>query len=56
MTKKDFELLARYINAVPEHDRAQAVEVLRAVMKACEVSNPRFDRVKFMLACGIVLD
>ena len=56
MTKQDFEAIARRINAVPERDRAQSIEVLRAIMEACAASNPRFDRQRFMLACGIVLD
>lgn len=56
MTKKDFEAIAQLIRPTADPDNPVEVEVIRnlaermAAMFARE--NPRFDRNKFMQACG----
>ena len=51
MSKKHFELLARYIDAILDpHARLQAAT---AVASACKEANPRFDSDRFFWACGV---
>jgi len=51
MTKKHFELLARYIDAILDpHARLQAAT---AVASACREANSRFDMDRFFYACGV---
>ena len=51
MSKKHFELLARYIDAILDpHARLQAAV---AVASACREANPRFDTDRFFYACGV---
>lgn len=51
MTKRHFELLARYISGIMDpHARLQAAI---AVASASKEANPRFDEQRFYRACGI---
>ena len=51
MSKKHFELLAKYINSIMDpHARLQAAT---AVASACKQANSRFDPDKFFKACNI---
>jgi len=46
MSKKHFELLAKYINSIMDpHARLQAAV---AVASACKVANDRFDQDRFL--------
>ena len=59
MTKKDFEALAAALRAAKptvhkDTDRYQAwASAISAVADACQASNPRFDRDKFLRACDL---
>ena len=51
MTKKHFELLVKYINAIMDpHARLQAA---CAVASACAQANSRFDTDRFFRACNV---
>ena len=52
MTRKHFELLARSVanDPSPKHDR---VKVANFLANFCETVNARFDRDRFMTACGL---
>ena len=51
MSKKHFELLAKYISSImSDHARLQAAV---AVASACAEANPRFDTDRFFAACGV---
>jgi hypothetical protein len=51
MSKKHFELLAKYINSIMDpHARLQAAI---AVASACKEANQRFDQDRFFSACCI---
>ena len=51
MTKKHFEALARQIsNILDPHVRLNAAV---AVAAACRECNPRFNIVRFYVACGV---
>ena len=51
MSKKHFELLAKYIQSILDpHCRLQAAV---AVASACREANPRFDEQRFFAACGV---
>ena len=51
MSKKHFELLARYIHSIMDpHARLQAAV---AVASACAEANSRFDTDRFYSACGV---
>lgn len=68
MTRKDYELIARQVAKVrlntymdENHARADAqllatAEVAANLARALQQDNPRFDAVKFLLACGIARD
>lgn len=57
MTRKDYRKIAGAIRAAREVNNANAVMDVMAVIEAiCNVlarDNPRFDREKFLAACGI---
>ncbi len=56
MTRKHFEALAHELKIQkPETDlgRAQWEYDCRAVANACAASNGRFDRGRFLRACGV---
>lgn len=50
MTKKHFEIAAKTIAAMPESERLMHAE---AWIKVCAADNPRFDKKRFLAACGI---
>jgi hypothetical protein len=51
MSKKHFELLAKYISSMIEpHCRLNAAV---AVASACREANSRFDEQRFFAACGV---
>lgn len=51
MSKKHFELLAKYIDSIMDpHARLQAAV---AVASACREANSRFDADRFFYACGV---
>ena len=51
MSRKHYEALAQEIRLIPEFDIRLAAA--RAVIKACEMFNPRFNREIFYTACGL---
>jgi hypothetical protein len=58
MTKKDYELIASSIEAVyndKDLDKYKAgiSEVAYNIAEGLQYDNPRFDRNKFLKACGI---
>ena len=57
MTKKHFEMIARSLRAAADHTTAKGRDgiVVSAAMLANEfqIANPRFDRARFMEACGL---
>lgn len=56
MTKKHFEAIARVLNAEQSDKTGEARDALRdvAIRLAAQfnMDNPRFDRDKFLTACG----
>lgn len=58
MTRKDYELIARAIRRSADADRSTlrlaAIETV-AVLLAVDLAegNPRFDRARFLAACGV---
>ena len=62
MTKKDYEAIARIINCVYDNtslsDYARGVRATQHVIAnqlsdVMQADNPRFDRVRFLKACGV---
>lgn len=63
MTRQDFEVIAQSIkrtvdvakaNSAADQSRIEGVKMaVNAVSDACAASNPRFDRARFLTACGI---
>jgi hypothetical protein len=60
MTKKDYELIAGYVNVLRVSYRigSEALEVLEnqteGLCELLEQDNPRFNRDTFLKACGLV--
>lgn len=54
MTRKDYELIAAAIKTqVAGHERDLATKVVaEAIAQALQRDNPRFDRARFLKACG----
>lgn len=59
MTKKDFQAIA---NAISErldtqHPTTEAASMIRGIARdlanVCQRNNPRFDRARFLKACGV---
>ena len=50
MTKKHFIMAAKIIAAMPASERKAHAE---SWIKVCAASNPRFDKAKFLAACGV---
>ena len=50
MTKKDFEFIAALIDAARNGVDAENLATLAAAY--CAEQNPRFDKDKFLVACG----
>ena len=58
MTKKDFELIAAVLAAVSNTAHSNAANALRDVAdefaRVLGRTNPRFDRERFLKACGVL--
>lgn len=64
MTKKDYILIAKAIKKQRSHemtlyeDGGSNIEVVDAVAQALayelQLENPRFDKQRFLIACGVV--
>ena len=59
MTKKDYELIANVLyhqrpshSSVIDHDMQRWVIMCNAFATALESTNPRFNRTRFLTACG----
>ena len=51
MTRKHFKLIAETIRALPDlRDRRNQADRMAVI---CARTNPRFDRVRFLKACGV---
>lgn len=53
---RHFAFIAATIKAMPDHAaslRAQKCSCALAFADACASSNPRFDRARFLRACGL---
>lgn len=56
MTKKHFQIIAETIAAMPSFApnlRAQKESCARAFADRLARENPRFDRARFLAACGV---
>lgn len=55
MTKKDYELIARVLRDESSDGQAYRPDetLCLAMADALAEDNPRFDRVKFLVACGV---
>lgn len=58
MTKQDFELIAETVRALgaPQYGYCRPVirqHVANAFADRCGATNPRFDRARFLKACGV---
>jgi hypothetical protein len=51
MTRKDFKRIADNIKTLSNPDAR--FDAAKAMADVCAISNPRFNRVKFLLACGV---
>lgn len=51
MSKKHFELLAKYISSMM--DTNARLQAAVAVASACKEANQRFDEDRFFRACGV---
>jgi hypothetical protein len=62
MTRKDYELIAKALKTQVEISRTYGeqdgelavVNIARDLADALHLENPRFDRDRFMLACGLM--
>lgn len=57
MTRKDYELIARVLRDKHERWDATGQMAVRAIAEAfateLATTNPRFDRARFLKACGV---
>ena len=58
MTRKDYELIARSIfvdrESLQEESQRQTADLIaRGLVEQLEAMNPRFDRARFLSACGV---
>ena len=54
MTKKDFELIAAAVKEITADNYKQTREDKAGLFAdALALTNPRFDRAKFLTACGV---
>ncbi len=51
MTRKDFKILAEVCAKLPENE--QKYKYIDQMARKLKKENPRFDRAKFLKACGI---
>ncbi len=52
MTQKDFELIARAVKDLPLLNQTAQEYVAQTFAEYLSETNPRFDRDKFLKACG----
>lgn len=55
MQRRDFELIARVIRALPSHPETYRVYVAEKFADELATVNPSFDRERFLKACGVKL-
>lgn len=53
MTRKDFELIAAVVASLPGDTEVHADYIADLLADALATSNPRFNRDRFMRACGV---
>jgi hypothetical protein len=53
MTKKHFIAMAKVIAQLAKEDKRRAQNSADDFMKLAKQINPRFDRVRFLTACGL---
>ena len=56
MTRKDFELIARVISKLhpaENHISLELMDLSEAFANALAITNPLFNRKKFLKACGV---
>jgi hypothetical protein len=51
MTRKDFKRIADNIKTLSNPDAR--FDAAKAMADVCAISNPRFDRNRFLKACGV---
>jgi hypothetical protein len=51
MTRKHFKIMAAQIATMADRDDAKRTAEVLA--EQCKMVNPRFDRARFMTACGL---
>ncbi len=58
MTRKDYELIARSIfvdrETVEESQKKVVDFVAKGLAHQFKAMNPRFDSIRFLLACGVI--
>lgn len=53
MSRKDYELIARIIDELPTGDEVDRLIIAKEFAWALAHENPRFDRERFLKACGV---
>lgn len=57
MTKKHFEAFAQvlrpYVERADEQDRTTVLSIVETIADTFQYENPRFDRARFLRACGL---
>jgi len=54
MTRKDYEALAKELRQVPSVDQYETwIGCVNAVARVLAADNPRFNRDRFLRACGV---
>ena len=55
MSKKHFKLLAAVMLEIkPDRDISDWQNACSAIASVCAMTNPRFDRDRFLRACGVI--
>lgn len=60
MTRKDYELLAEVLSNLNDDfnnggsDEVSLALVAGNIANALQLENPRFDRLRFLVACGVM--
>lgn len=56
MTRKDYQLIAEVFanfGQIIELEETIAADIARNLANALQADNPRFDRARFLTACGV---
>jgi hypothetical protein len=59
MTRKDYELMVAALTAVRAESAGDSVsyeDICRQLTTVLQRDNPRFNRIKFLSACGVSID